>query len=220
MKNVIRHHITLEGIDGSGKSTFWNRLKSDNDFSSLYKDRSFIFDKSPFDKVIEREIRKRLSYKDNINPHQLFELFMSDNSVHAIDISKKLNSNPKDIIISDRYITSTFAYQSLDIPFNEIKNSFIASPIQVPGLIIFFDLNPKVSMERIANRSENKEIFEKLETLKTIKDNYVRAIEYMYKVTEGENETTVVEYINSNRDMDTVYNDAKNKIIEYINKYL
>lgn len=215
-KEVIKRHITVEGIDGSGKSTFCKRLSEDieknpqlKELTSKYK---FIFDRSPYHPQITKEIRELLADTENRSPVKLFDLFMEDNALHAIDIKTNLDNNPKNIIVTDRYMTSTFAYQSLDIPFNTIDKVYRESPVQEPGLIIYFDVTPEVAMERINARNEKKEVFEKIDKLKMLRENYKKIFNYYI----GTSNFSKVRSVDATKNEDIVYKDALGILIDYL----
>lgn len=219
-KEVIRRHITIEGIDGSGKSTFCKRLSEniadDSEFKELNSKYKFIFDRSPYHPQITKEIREMLANSENKSPIKLFDLFMEDNAIHAIDIKNNLDNNSKNIIITDRYITSTFAYQSLDIPFQTISKVYEESPINEPGLIIYFDINPEVAMERINARNEKKEMFEKLDKLKMLRENYKKVFNYYLGNSLSINNRMKIETVDANLSEDIVYEVAKKILINYL----
>ncbi|MFP3170274.1 MAG: dTMP kinase, partial [Sulfolobaceae archaeon] len=94
--------ISFEGIDGSGKTTVANmvyqRLK--NRFSS----KNIVLTREPFTNEITSLIEKS-GWKD---PIALTLLFAADRAYHLREL---INQNP-DVILMDRYIYSSIAYQS------------------------------------------------------------------------------------------------------------
>ena len=203
---VNYNHIAVEGIDGSGKSTFVKRLcrELDNEVNTL------ITDCSPYDKDLTPIIRRLLKNEygmDKKTLHKsLLNLFTLDNRLHSEDIEK--NSMNGDIYLSDRFIGSTLAYQSLNTKMKKIiKMIRKTKTTKVPGLIIFFDVDPKISLARINSRGEEKEIFEKEATLIKVRKNYLDAFEMLKEETKNK---CLIISINANRDEESVYKDAYN----------
>ena len=56
--------------------------------------------------------------------------------------------------------------------------------ITCPGLILYFDISPKISLDRVNSRGEEKEIFEKTEVLERVKNNYYTAFKTLNKLTK------------------------------------
>jgi dTMP kinase len=173
--------ITLEGIDGSGKSSVVEALKRDLP-RSLPK-RSFFFTAEPTDSEAGRILRAHLaeSYGDGDSARarkieELF-LFLADHAQHLADrIIPALQRG--EIVISDRYADSTAAYQGVTLreilpdPLMWIRE--ISRPWNVkPDLTILFLLPPERALERLSTRSA-KERFERLDFLKEVDQNFRR----------------------------------------------
>ena len=116
MKGLL---ITLEGIDGSGKTTVSRVLRS-RLAKSLPK-RRFVFTAEPTKSEAGQILRARLSlstYESDelLRARKMEELFlfMADHSNHlASTIIPSLNGGA--IVISDRYTDSTVAYQGVTL---------------------------------------------------------------------------------------------------------
>jgi len=144
--------ITLEGIEGSGKSTNLKVIKD-------------IFDQNKIDYVITREpgggplgphLRKLLLDKDqSISPSVEMLLMMADRKDHVDNLIKP-NLDKGIWVISDRYLDSTIAYQGggrqLDI--NLITSLSAALKLPSPDFTLLFDLPVDVALYRAEERSE------------------------------------------------------------------
>lgn len=207
-------HIAIEGIDGCGKSTFIKKLfemKTFNDYNVLY-------DCSPYDSEVSKVIRKMLKneYKlsNKVLHKELLSLFMLDNHIHGNEVTKFLSEDTKNLVITDRYIASTFAYQSLNANLKDIVNmSKEYNGITCPGLILYFDISPKLSLNRVNNRGEEKEIFEKSEVLERVKRNYYKAFETLDKLTKKD---VCIISIDASLSKDEVFDIAFRVINEYL----
>lgn len=93
--------IVFEGIDGAGKSTLAKKLYT-------YLQESGI--KSYLTSEPRNPFRELILNKD-ICPEAEFYLFMADRAQHLNDIRPLLKDT---VVISDRFVESTFAYQTTD----------------------------------------------------------------------------------------------------------
>lgn len=174
--------ITLEGIDGSGKTTALEIICSR--LAKSVPERSFKFTSEPTKGEAGKILRARLSSSgqesdDILKTRKMEELFLflADHSDHlASMIVPSLNDGA--IVISDRYTDSTAAYQGATLggivpdPVKWIRDLFSPWDI-VPNRTILFAVDPYIAMERIRPR-ENKEKFERLEFLKDVDANFRR----------------------------------------------
>ena len=144
--------ITLEGIEGSGKSTNLVTIKSILDQYKI----DYVFTREPGGGPLGPHLRKLLLDKDqSISPSVEMLLMMADRRDHVDNL---INPNlDKGIwVISDRYLDSTIAYQGggrqLDI---DLITSLSASlKLPTPDLTLLFDLPVDVALERAKERSE------------------------------------------------------------------
>ena len=207
-------HIAIEGIDGCGKSTFIKKLFE----MKVFNDYNVLYDCSPYDSEISKVIRKMLKneYKlsNKVLHKELLSLFMLDNHIHGNEVTKYLSEDIKNLVITDKYISSTFADQSLNANLRDIMNmSKEYNGIICPGLILYFDISPKLSLNRVNNRGEEKEIFEKSEVLERVKRNYYKAFKILYKLTK---KNICIVSIDASLSKDEVFDIAFRVINEYL----
>ena len=236
---TIKNLISIEGIDGSGKSTFTNQMKKYFRLSEIVPefdkygnvtddtmkkfDCELRFDRAPFDPIAETYIRYLLSSKPNYDVEtkntSLLYAFISDFILHQKDIlnfSEKVDVYPKKIVISDRYLLSTIAYQSLHVPFDRVCDIVKNSNLAFPKVIIYLECEPEVSLKRIEKRGEVKEMFEKLDFLNTIKENYEKGIKWINQNVED----CKIIRVNTSQSLDS-YKEEIEKVAElYINNRL
>lgn len=140
--------ITLEGPDGSGKSTFINKISE----YMKNKDINFIVTREPGGTPIGEKIRNIILDNDNINMGAETEalLYAAARSQH---VHEKIIPALKEgkIVISDRFLLSSLAYQGvgrgLGIENVKMINDFGLRGIY-PDLILFFHVDPEVTLER------------------------------------------------------------------------
>ena len=82
--------------------------------------------------------------------------------------------NDKATVISDRYLFSSLAYQSISC--GEELPKLLNSTFPLPEILFFFEIAPEISLKRVDSRNEKKEIYEKIETQKKIALEYEKII--------------------------------------------
>jgi len=141
--------ITFEGPEGSGKSTVIIAVK---DF--LEKEGySILTTREPGGIKIAEDIRNIILDKENVemDAHAEALLFAASRSQHFHEkIEPALNDNK--IILCDRFIDSSLAYQghARGLGIDEVyKINKFAIGDSLPELTLFIDVPPKVGLERV-----------------------------------------------------------------------
>lgn len=151
------HFITVEGIDGSGKTTVVEELWKEIDDS--------VRTAEPTDWPTGQHLRDCLS-GDLTSPKTDFFAFMSDR-VHHIehDIEPALDRGKT--VVCDRYTDSTRAYQGqyLDRKYME---RVMEPMVLEPDLTFYLDCDPSIAAERF----EGDEKFEEEEFLESVNESY------------------------------------------------
>ena len=149
--------ITFEGGEGSGKSTAIERLGER--LRSLGK--KVVITREPGGTPISEEIRSVILDKANtgMDPWTEALLYAAARRQHVKErIEPALEEGA--IVISDRYVDSSLAYQGgargLGIDKVLLLNQFALDGV-MPDLTIYFDLAPETGLGRI-RKSENREV--------------------------------------------------------------
>ena len=144
--------ITLEGIEGSGKSTSLDTISQSLETLNI----EFIVTKEPGGGPLGKELRKMLlDKKTSISSEVELLLMMADRKNHIENIVEP--SLEKGIwVISDRYLDSSYAYQGggrqIEVSKIDLLTELLKLPI--PDLTLLFDLSPEIALQRAKNRSE------------------------------------------------------------------
>ena len=151
--------ITFEGIDGCGKTTqarmLADRLKKAGNKVLMTREPGG----TEFANKI-RSIVKDPSIKiDGLTEYLLFASARVDHIEKVIKPALKENT----IVICDRFIDSSYAYQgygkNVDLEFINNTNKFIIGDLY-PDLTFYIDISPKEAMRRIEYRNEDKDRLE------------------------------------------------------------
>jgi dTMP kinase len=166
----MKHFVTFEGIDGSGKSTVskfvYKELKK--------KDYDVVLTYEPTDSWIGKQVQKCIETDED--PFVTALTFTADRFEHGKKIKKWLSE--KKIVLCDRYAESTYAYQGAQLedlikePIKWLKD-LSKNRIPIPDRTFIFVIDPKLSIKRIENR-ENLIPFEKVSFLEEVHKNYIK----------------------------------------------
>ena len=147
--------ITFEGCDGCGKSTqlqFWREYFTE-------KNIPHVFTREPGGGAISEAIREILLSGKNKDMSDECEalLFAAARVQHLKEVVKPALDAGK-IVVCDRYVDSSFAYQAyareLGEDFIEKINSF-ALENYLPDCTVFIDLTPEAAFRRKHGADEN-----------------------------------------------------------------
>lgn len=160
--------VTLEGIDGSGKSTLYAALQK------RLVDLNPLFTREPGSPYLGDAVRHAI--KENSDPLVEAALFVADHAVHLSEVIRPALSDHR-LVISDRYVDSRFAYQQISLngvhpnPKEWLTKVHEGWSIR-PDMTFLLVLSPEVSLSRVAGRGET-EHFEQLEFLEKVAKNYL-----------------------------------------------
>lgn len=167
--------IVFEGIDGSGKSTQAKLLAA----KLREQGQEVYYTFEPSDGMIGKMIRRILTKEITADEHTIAALFLADRLDHLNNpetgILSKLEKGIH--VISDRYYYSSYAYHSMFMSMDwVIQANSLAADIKRPDVVFYLDLTPEQSFERISQNRENLEHYEKVDSLRAARDNYLEAI--------------------------------------------
>jgi dTMP kinase len=160
--------IALEGLDGSGTTTQRSLL------TRALRERGYqvVETWEPTDGPIGGLIRRFLSGELALDPATVALLFAADRLEHQrTTIRPGLTSGA--VVVSDRYLLSSLAYQGLDLPLDWVATvNRWAAP---PDLTVFLEAPPEVCFARLAVRGRPAEQYERLDRLQAVARAYRRA---------------------------------------------
>lgn len=196
--------ITFEGADGCGKTTQLNLL------SEYLTEKGFnvVTTREPGSKGLGERIREiLLNYDGEVSPNCESFLFLADRAQH-IDVIVKPAVEAGKIVLCDRHIDSTIAYQGygrgIDLERLRMLNNLATSNFK-PDLTFVFDIDVETSMSRVGKEKDRMES---------------AGIEFHEKVRKGyleiaKQESQRVKVINSKDSIENIFTKVKN-IVEDI----
>ena len=199
--------ITLEGIEGSGKSTSLDTISQNLETLNI----EFIVTKEPGGGPLGKDLRKMLLDKrTSISSEVELLLMMADRKNHIENIVEP--SLEKGIwVISDRYLDSSYAYQGggrqIEVSKIDLLTELLKLPI--PDLTLLFDLSPEIALQRAKNRSE-------LDRFESEPMDFHKRIREAYLTLANDNiERYIV--IDASKDIQNVKDQVQKQLNQFIN---
>ena len=168
--------ITIEGPEGSGKSSVTRKVAE-----RLEKEGyDIVFTREPGGTDISEQIRNIILDKNNTKMDPMTEamLYAASRRQHLVEKVWPLSNEGK-IVISDRYLDSSLAYQGgargLGID-NILQLNNFATEGSFPDLTLLFDIDPRIGFKRIAanaKREVNRLDLEKIEFHDSVRKTFL-----------------------------------------------
>jgi dTMP kinase len=142
------HFISFEGGDGSGKSTQSRLL---GEWLQTVTGRSVVWTREPGGTNLGMVLRNAVLHGDHMDPRTEALLYAADRAHHVASLVRPALERG-DIVITDRYLDSSVAYQAggRTLAVEEIeKLSLWATEGLLPQATVLLDLDPGVGVGRL-----------------------------------------------------------------------
>lgn len=199
--------ITLEGIEGSGKSTNLGVIKQILDENQI----NYIVTREPGGGPLGSNLREILLDKSNtISPSVEMLLMMADRKDH-VDNVINLNLKKGNWVVSDRYLDSTIAYQGGGRQLDVNLITFLSAELDLPtpDLTLLFDLPVNEALKRAKERSE-------LDRFESEPADFHNRIRDSYLEQASKNDRFKI--VNSAKEIESVAEQVKNYINEFVDE--
>lgn len=179
--------ISVEGLDGSGKSTQVSLVK---DYISSKKSLAFfhfpMYGHNPASQCISQFLRGEFGGIEEVDPYFVAAIYAMDRFLFLSELNKALDGN--DVVLLDRYVFSNLAYQGAKMKdpegadelrawIHQLELGFLGLPY--PDLTIFLDVPLEIIEKRL---SEDRG---KREYLNGGWDIHEKDLEFQKRVREG-----------------------------------
>jgi len=159
--------IVIEGLDGSGKTTQARLL-----VKKLQRSHNAVYTTEPSVGKIGSFIRERCLYGEKRLDSAVEALLFAADRVEHIQNEVVPALNEGKLVVSDRYVYSSLAYQGsagLNIDWINVINKHALKP----DLAIFINVTPEIVLERL---NRKKSIMENLETQRAVRQLYLKFV--------------------------------------------
>ncbi len=160
--------VTLEGIDGTGKSTLLDALRE------KLADLDPVFTREPGATWVGEAVRRAVA--EQLDPVTEATLFVADHAANLAIVVRPALTNKK-LVISDRYSDSRFAYQSVTLegiipdPEGWLRAMHNGWSI-VPDKTFLLAIPVDDALARLEGKT-GREHFERREILEKVQDRYL-----------------------------------------------
>lgn len=210
--NVKGFFITVEGVEGAGKSTVLEIV------SEQLEEQGYdvLLTREPGGIRISEKIRNIILDKEHVEMEERTEalLYAAARRQHLVQKIKPALEEGK-IVLCDRFIDSSLAYQghARGIGIEQILqiNDFAIEGF-MPTLTLYFDIDPEKGLRRIEqnkNREQNRLDLEALNFHRKVHEGYAILLE---KFPER------IKKINADQGIEAVTEDALHSIISHIRR--
>lgn len=208
IKNLNRgYFFVFEGIDGSGKTTLSEKLTQFLKELGLPVVRHF----EPTRGKYGTKIRSFLKGEIQFTHKELLDLFIHDRK-ESVQNTILPSLNEHKILILDRYILSTLAYQkNEEISLEYILKRNMDEKFPIPDRIFYIRISPEISLQRIKDSRGSSEVFEEIHLLRSISENFETSIAIQPFID-------IVETIDGSKDLESVFNTIKDSILNFLSK--
>lgn len=203
--------ITIEGPDGSGKTTILQMLAENLEKEGY----AVVATREPGGIDIAEQIRKVILDPENtaMDPRTEALLYAAARRQHLAEkVKPALNAGK--VVLCDRFVDSSLAYQghARGLGIDEVYsiNEF-AIENMMPAMTLYFDVAPEIGLERI-NKNKGREVnrldMEKLEFHQKVREGYMIIAErFPERIAQ----------IDASKELAAVYKQAEAKIKELLN---
>ncbi|WP_075620362.1 dTMP kinase [Paenisporosarcina indica] len=208
----MSYFISLEGVEGSGKSTIIQYIKEylEN------KGEAVVVTREPGGIDIAEQIRSVILDKNNTKMNNRTEalLYAAARRQHLVEKIMPSLSNGQ-IVLCDRFIDSSLAYQGYarGLGIDEVLtiNEFAIGSF-MPNLTLYLDLDPRIGLNRI---SKNKE--------REVNRLDLEELNFHVKVREGYEEVSKrfperIVKVNANQEIAQVLSDIQDILSAKMNR--
>lgn len=202
-----KNFITIEGIDGSGKSTYVPVLKQ------MFEDLGYnvIVTREPGGTPYAEELRARI-LNEKMPLAQEVELAFLARQDHLQKLIMPALEDEKTIVISDRYTDSTYAYQGAASGYPEEKITEYVQSHQKdiwPALTLVFSVPVEVSQQRLDKTGKVPDKFESQDS-----SFFMRCIDGYNK--QIKNDPKRCKFVDSSKTIEQTTEQVKEILKDYI----
>ena len=196
---ILQRFIVLEGLDGSGTSTQLRLLAERLAREGTNPHATW----EPTDGPVGALLRAILARDTRAHPRTIAMLYAADRNEHLYAPGTGIEERARrgELVISDRYVFSSLAYQSIECGFEFVDALNGAFPM--PQCVVFLDTPVAVCQERLSARGKT-ELYDGKEFQTRVREAYIRSLEH-YRARG-----LSVEVVNGDRPAGLIHGDIWN----------
>ena len=169
---ILQRFVVLEGLDGAGTTTQLRLLSERLTREGTPHWATW----EPTDGTMGKMLRAILAGEVKAHPRTIALLYAADRSEHVSAPLTGIEARTRrgELVISDRYLFSSLAYQGTENGYEYVRT--LNSGFPLPQLLVFLDTPVEVCQERLASR-RSAELYDGAGFQTRVREAYVAAIE-------------------------------------------
>ncbi|HUV08155.1 MAG TPA: dTMP kinase [Spirochaetia bacterium] len=192
---VLENFIVLEGLDGAGTTTQLELLEERLTRIRVPHFCTYEPTRGDVGKLIHETLRGQVA----LQPKTIALLFAADRLEHLckphVGIVHRLERG--ELVVSDRYLFSSLAYQSIHCGFDFVLSLNQEYPL--PKYLFFIDTPVSLCQTRLAGRPR-LDLFDPIEMQEKVDSSYRRTIEYF------QGSGMIVKFLDGRQPPDRIFN--------------
>ena len=174
--------IVFEGIDGSGKGGQIRRLLA------FFRQNGIKYKLHKYPTRKAKEAFLHLKGKKEVAPEKLVDVFSDDIVAERQKIEREIIGGF--VVVCDRYLHSTLAYQGVEIGFAPLHRRLSGIDALAPDIVILLDVPARLSGERKLQQKTPDRFERDIAFLEHVRANYLREarggfLAYKYAVVDA-----------------------------------
>ena len=170
MRTSAGRFVVLEGIDGSGTTTQAARLAA----SLRAAGHAVVSTREPSDGPLGVVLRQALTRRlVGLSDQALALLFAADRLDHLASVVELALAEGK-VVVSDRYVLSSLAYQGMRLPLSWVETLNTAA--RPADLTLYLEVDPRTAARRRQGRGGAAELFDADEVQRAVARAYGRVV--------------------------------------------
>ena len=169
---ILQRFVVLEGLDGAGTTTQLRMLSERLAREGTPHWATW----EPTDGAVGKMLRGILAKQIRAHPRTIALLYAADRSEHVNEPLAGIEARTRrgELVISDRYLFSSLAYQGTETEYDYVR--VLNSGFPLPQRLLFIDTPVEVCQERLAARHV-EELYDGIAFQERVREGYLRAIE-------------------------------------------
>ena len=195
--------IVIEGIDGAGCETQGKNLTRELAKLAKYENKVSLIKYPDYERNVGKIIQEFLYKNKGLTPEQQFLLY----TMQFVMDKKMISEKRKDeILIADRYFSTTLCYQTLEGIDIKMALDFAKNfQIELPDTIFYLNVDPDIAIKRKHGEDKEKNFREK-------DFDFIRKTHKQYKMLVDSQVWSKWINIDGNKGIEEITKDIYNKI--------
>jgi dTMP kinase len=167
-QSILHSFVVLEGLDGSGTTTQMRLLAERLSREGTAHSTTWEPTKGPIGLLL----RSILARETRAHPRTIALLYAADRNDHVHDPESGIEARVRrgELVVCDRYLFSSLAYQSIECGFDYVMG--LNADFPLPQCVIFVDTPVEICQERLSARGK-PELYDGMAFQRRVREGYL-----------------------------------------------